>query len=238
MKDIFWKFSATASIIFLASCATETPGDLPKEALPVSYHAYNPPKGDPQTNRDWRRYGPGSIIRTPSQTQYVNASVVIGSSEVENQADPQNWTPITMRKGSVEQKVLTEAAAKYTYNELASAGVSLEALKELKFTYEFGKTWEVQIPEQNFFQLLQAQKSVVDKPLNYLLKNNQAHIIQGVLVTNSLTATAKDSNNKIVDFKTALTGEQIPDSVSCGSNIPFPRAVRRLGHQVGTETTT
>lgn len=208
MKNVFWNLPVLAASILLTSCASKSTPELPKAALPASYHSFNPPKGDPRTDRDWRRYGPGSIIRTPAQTQYVNASVVIGPKQVGDMVDSSNWTPIEMRRGSEEQKVLTEAAASYTYQELVSAGISLETLKELQFTYEFGKTYDVQIPERDFFQTLVQNKQVIDKPLAYLLKTNQAHIIQGVLVTDSLTVTAKDSRNRKVDFHVKLTEEQ------------------------------
>ena len=84
---------------------------------------FDPPKGDPSTERDWLMYGPGAIIRHPTQSLYTNASEVIGDEAVKENSLSANWTPIQLKQGSEESKVLSEAAAQFTYQELVSAGL-------------------------------------------------------------------------------------------------------------------
>lgn len=188
----------------LVSCASKpTPPPIAR-----GYLNFDPPKGDPSTERDWRKYGPGSIIRHPAQSLYINASEVIGDEGVKANAVSTSWTPIQLKRGSEERKVLVDAAAQYTYQTLVSSGLSAESVKELKFSYEFGNAYEAQIGEGSLLKTLSTQKAVIDKPLAYLLKKNQAHVIQGVLIVESMTVTAKDSKDRKIDFNVKLTEDQ------------------------------
>lgn len=194
--------------LVLVSCASKPPRPIPEAALPPGWHSYNPPKGDPSTLRDWRRFGPGAVIRRPTDAQYLNATVIIGDNEVTNLANKANWTPLSLSNGSEEKKVLQAAALKYTQDALLSANLDAERVKKYQFSYEFGTSFSNEIPQGTFLQTLKQMGAVFDPDLRILLKSGQAHVVQGVLITEGLKVSVYDEKGGKINLDLELTEQQ------------------------------
>ena len=154
--------------------------------------AYNPPQGDPSSRWDWKKYGPGTIIRKDRFEYEQGASFLIGEEGVTDALSPQQAAPYNLFDSKVISGNQLDASGGYKLQGVADIKAAVNSLNETEVEVKFGATKISQpLALGEFRKIVQDKGMTIDPKTRLNLRQGKSDIITAVVFTDSLTYTFK-----------------------------------------------
>ncbi|MDP1588326.1 MAG: hypothetical protein Q8M07_11315 [Prosthecobacter sp.] len=149
--------------------------------------AYKPPQGNPDNSMDWRKYGPGTIIRRGTFEYEQSAAAMIGEDGVvqasaSNQASDYNL----FNQKSVSGFQL-DASGGYNINGVSDISAALNLSRDTTMEVTFGKNYRSQpFSTDQLREMVRSKAKLISPETRMNLRQKKSDIIAYVVYTDSL----------------------------------------------------
>jgi hypothetical protein len=222
-------------VLTLSGCATKNipAGRYATLLKEQGFVAFIPPQGDPGNRQDWKKYGPGAIIRTDSQSRDYDADFLIGSKGVTAAKNPQNSSPVDFLSGKTVSGSEFDGRGGWSLDAVSQIGavVNLANTSEVEIT--FGKSWlSSPLPMAELRQKVSAQSKSIDSDTKLNLKRGRSVVVEGAVYTDSLRFDFKSTKSSSGGASLNLSQKEVAalnakgfKVVSGGIEINTPRFI-------------
>jgi hypothetical protein len=154
--------------------------------------AYTPPQGNPASVMDWKKYGPGTIIRKGRFEYEQGAAFLIGEDGVKQAMDPAQAAPYHLFENKVVSGNQLDAKGGYTLQGVGDLTAQLGLKQDTEIEVKLGNTVISQpMALGDIRNLVKTNASKIDTQTLTNLRQGKSDVITAAVFTDSLTYTFK-----------------------------------------------
>ncbi len=208
--NFFHLSSLVVISLALAACGTRA-GKITSDAYASLLQqeglvAYTPPQGNPASRTDWKKYGPGTIIRRGRFEYEQGAAFLLGEDGVTLAMSPEQAAPYNLFSNKVVSGNQMDDQGGYSLHGVGDLAAQLNLSRDTEIEVKLGNTKISQpLALGEFRQLVRSHASKIDPDTLTNLRQGKSDIITAAVFTDSLTYTFKKKvdNGGSVSLKVA-----------------------------------